>query len=61
MNKLTKGLLIFIGVLLLLNGVLNIIDDARVLTYDIASILSGIGFIIIALSANNKSNKENPR
>ncbi len=50
MTKITKITLITIGILLLLNGVLNIIDDARVLTYDIASILSGIGFMIVSLS-----------
>ena len=46
MNKATKISLTIIGVLLLLNGFGNIIDDARILTYDIASILSGIVFII---------------
>ena len=50
MNKTTKISLRIIGVLLFLNGILNIIDDARVLTYDIASILSGIGFLIISRS-----------
>ena len=50
MNKTTKTALIIIGVLLLLNGLLNIIDDGTILTYDIASILSGIGFIIISFS-----------
>jgi hypothetical protein len=48
MNKTIKILLTIIGVLLLLNGLGNIIDDSRVLTYDIASVLSGIGFIIIS-------------
>jgi len=48
MNKATKISLIIIGVLLLLNGLLNIVDDGTVLTYDIASILSGIGFIIVS-------------
>lgn len=50
MSKTTKMVLIIIGILLLLNGGLNIIDDARVLTYDIASILSGTGFIVLSLS-----------
>jgi uncharacterized membrane protein len=49
MNKIIKSTLIIIGILLLLNGLLNIIDDGRVLTYDIASILSGIGFILVPL------------
>ena len=48
MSKTTKISLIIIGILLLLNGLLNIIDDGTVLTYDIASILSGIGFIIVS-------------
>lgn len=47
MNKKIRIVLIIIGILLLLNGLANIIDDARVLTYDITSILSGIGFIIL--------------
>lgn len=50
MKKAKKITLVIIGILLLLNGALNIIDDARILTYDIASILSGTGFIIISLS-----------
>lgn len=50
MNKSTKIILMVIGILLLLNGILNIIDDATVLTYDIASILSGIGFFILSIS-----------
>jgi len=50
MKKTTKISLIVIGILLLINGIGNIIDDSRVLTYDIASILSGIGFIIISVS-----------
>lgn len=50
MNKTIKILLIVIGALLLVNGIGNIIDDSRVLTYDITSVLSGIGFIILAIS-----------
>lgn len=50
MNKIIKIAVIIIGILLLLNGLLNIIDDGTILTYDIASILSGIGFIIVSLS-----------
>lgn len=46
--------LIIIGSLLVINGLLNIIDDSRVLTFDITSILAGIGFIV--LSIKNKSN-----
>lgn len=48
MNKTIKIAVIIIGILLLLNGLLNIIDDGTILTYDIASILSGIGFIIVS-------------
>ena len=48
MSKKTKITLSIIGVLLLLNGFGNIVDDARVLTYDIASILSGTGFIVVS-------------
>ena len=50
MNKTTKITIMIIGILLLLNGLLNIIDDGTILTYDIASILSGIGFIIVSLA-----------
>ena len=50
MQKLTKVLLGIISVLLILNGLLNIWDDARVLVYDITSILSGAGFFIVSLS-----------
>jgi len=49
MNKIIKITLIIIGVLLLGNGLLNIVDDGTVLTYDIASILSGIGFILVVV------------
>ncbi len=45
--------LLIIGILLFLNGTLNIIDDARVLTYDITSILSGLGFIILSINLKN--------
>ena len=48
MNKTTKILLTIIGILLLLNGFGNIIDDSRILTYDITSILAGVGFIIVS-------------
>lgn len=48
MKKLAKILLVVIAILLILNGLLNIMDDGRVLTYDIASILSGVGFGIVS-------------
>lgn len=47
MKKKIRIALLVIGILLLLNGFVNIIDDGRILTYDIASILSGIGFILL--------------
>ena len=48
MKKITTISLAILGVLLLLNGLGNIVDDARVLTYDITSVLTGIGFIIVS-------------
>jgi hypothetical protein len=48
MNKIVKVMLIIIGILLLLNGLLNVVDDGRILTYDFAFILSGIGFVSVA-------------
>lgn len=53
MQKIAKNILIIIGALLFMNGILNIIDDAMILTYDIASILSGVGFVIVGLSNKN--------
>lgn len=48
MNKKIKLVILIIGILLVINGLANIVDDARVLTYDITSILSGIGFILVS-------------
>jgi len=48
MKKLAKILLVVVAILLVLNGLLNIVDDGRVLVYDIASILSGVGFGIVS-------------
>ena len=48
MQKKHKIALTVIGVLLILNGGANIIDDNRVLTYDITSILAGVGFILLS-------------
>ena len=45
---MVKVSLIIVAILLVLNGLLNIFDDGTVLTYDIASILSGIGFGIVS-------------
>lgn len=52
MMKTKIIIIIIIGILLVLNGLANIFDDSRILTYDITSILSGVGFIIV--SFNNK-------
>lgn len=49
MQKNAKVLLLIVATLLVLNGLLNIFDDGMVRTYDIASILSGIGFVIVGL------------
>ena len=54
MQKIAKKPLRIVAILLILNGLLNIVDDGRVLTYDIASILSGIGFVIVSSSLNKK-------
>jgi len=50
MQKTAKISLFIVAVLLVLNGLLNIFDDGMVRTYDIASILSGIGFVIVGYS-----------
>ena len=50
MNKTTKISLFIIASLLIFNGLMNIVDDGRILSYDIASILSGIGFIILSIT-----------
>lgn len=47
MDKKIRIVLILIGILLLINGFGNVVDDSRVLTYDITSILSGIGFLVL--------------
>ncbi len=49
MNKLFIILLFIIAGLLIFNGLINIIDNGSILSYDIASILSGFGFIITSL------------
>ena len=48
MKKWINTALLIIGILLLVNGIANIVDDSRVLTYDITSILSGTGFILVS-------------
>ncbi len=54
MQKFAKTLLVIVAVLLVLNGLLNIIDDGRVLVYDIASILSGVGFSLVIIILDKK-------
>ena len=49
-RRYTKITLLVSGILLLINGFGNIVDDARVLTYDITSILAGIGFFILGIN-----------
>ena len=48
MKKWINTALLIIGILLFVNGIANIVDDSRVLTYDITSILSGTGFILVS-------------
>jgi len=54
MQKAAKVSLVIVAILLVLNGLLNIFDDGTVLTYDIASILSGIGFGIVSYLLRKK-------
>lgn len=44
-----KIILMIIGILLILNGFINILDDGVILAYDITSALSGVGFILISV------------
>ena len=44
----SKRALVVVAVLLVLNGLINISDNGMVLAYDITSILSGIGFGLVA-------------
>lgn len=48
MSKTTRIIVMIMGVLLLVLGVGNIVDDSQVLVYDLTAILSGIGFIVIS-------------
>ena len=41
-------IILIVGILLVFNGLINIVDDSSVLTYDITSILSGLGFVIVS-------------
>ena len=48
MNKILVITLFVVGGMLIFNGLINISDDATVRAYDIASILSGVGFGVVA-------------
>lgn len=54
MKKLAKISLVVVAILLILNGLLNIIDNGMILAYDITSILSGIGLAIIGFYGSKK-------
>lgn len=49
MKKVIRYSIVAIGLLLILNGLINISDDAMILTYDIASVLAGVGFILVSV------------
>jgi hypothetical protein len=49
-------LILIVGILLVLNGFANIVDDSRVLTYDITSILSGLGFVLVSRKYQKQGN-----
>lgn len=53
-NKTVKILLMVVGVLLVLNALINIFDDGMILAYDITSILSGVGFILVVFVNNSR-------
>jgi hypothetical protein len=50
MSKGTKIVLFVIAILLIFNGLINVVDNGSILAYDIASVLSGFGFIIVVLA-----------
>jgi hypothetical protein len=52
--NIMKIVLLTIGILLILNGLINISDDGYILAYDITSILSGVGFVTISISKKSK-------
>jgi hypothetical protein len=49
-NKALKWALTIVGILLLVVGFGNVLDDARVLVYDLTAILAGMGFLLTSLS-----------
>ena len=48
MNKATRWIVLTLGILLLVLGFGNILDDSRVLVYDLTAIFAGIGFILVS-------------
>jgi hypothetical protein len=46
-TQVSKIAVLIVGALLVLNGLINISDNGTVLSYDITSILSGVGFILM--------------
>ncbi len=60
MKKSLAISVMIIGILLIINGFSNIIDDARVLCYDLTSILSGLGFLLLGVSRmiERKANRD---
>ena len=54
MKKIIKGALIVVGVLLIFNGLINISDNGMVLSYDITTILAGIGFGLVVVLMNSQ-------
>jgi hypothetical protein len=54
MQKTMKLSLIIVAVLLVFNGLLNIFDDGTVMSYDITTILSGVGFGIVSFFFRKK-------
>lgn len=50
-RKLNIGLTA-VAIILIFNGLINIIDNGKILAYDITSIFSGIGFILLIIHKN---------
>lgn len=49
MTKALKISLIVIAALLLFNGLVNVVDGGRLFSYDITSILAGVGFLLLGI------------
>jgi hypothetical protein len=47
MGRTKKYIVMALGILLVVLGFGNILDDSRVLVYDLTAIFSGIGFILV--------------